>query len=101
MSLGFFITINGQDLGRVIDKDENNLTITIENPLVSNLQPMTFIYFTIKIVPRWRFNAPGFCSVGESKIGASLIPANTIMRMLYHNISGKPKWFAISIDYLY
>jgi len=101
MSLGFFISINGQDLGRVIAKDTNNLTITVENPLATDLNPMTYVMFTVKVVPHWRFNAPGFCSVGESKIGASFIPANTIMRVVYHNNSGIAKWFAISLDYLY
>jgi len=101
ISLGFHITVNGQDLGRVIAKDENNLTITIENPLNTDLPPMTYVMFTVKIVPHWRFSAPGFCSVGESKIGASFIPANTTMRIIYHNTTGIAKWFAISLDYLY
>lgn len=101
VSLGFYITINGQDLGRVLEIDNVNLTLTVENPLASNLEAMTYIMFTVKIVPHWRFNAPGFCSVGESKIGASFIPANTVMRMVYHNYSGTAKWMVISLDYLY
>lgn len=99
--LGYYITINGQDLGRVISKDSNNLTITVENPIATDLSPGTYVMFTVKVVPHWRFNAPGFCSVGESKIGASFIPANTTMRLVYYNNSGLAKWFAISIDYLY
>ena len=101
ISVGYHIKINNQDLGRVISKDENNLTITVENPIEENITSMTPILFTIKLVPHWRFTAPGFCSVGESKIGASLIPENTIMRMVYHNNNGSSKWFGISIDYLY
>ena len=101
MMLGYYITINGQELGRVIAKNTDNLTITVENPLSTDLNPMTYVMFTVKVVPHWRFNAPGFCSVGESKIGASFVPANTIMRMVYHNNSGTAKWFAISLDYLY
>lgn len=101
IKIGYYITVNGQDLGRIIKKDKTNLTITIENPLKTDLIPGTYIMFTVKIVPNWRFNASGFCSVGESKIGASYIPANTKMRMIYHNNSGKSKWFVISIDYMY
>jgi hypothetical protein len=99
--LGYYIKVNGQELGRVIAKDQNNLTITVENGLSTNLSAMTPVMFTVKVVPHWRFNAPGFCSVGESKIGASFIPANTTMRMVYHNNTGTAKWFAISLDYLY
>lgn len=99
--IGYYITVNDQNLGRVLSKDPNNLTITVENPLQYDADPGSYVLFTVKIVPHWRFNAPGFCSVGESKIGASFIPANTTMRMIYHNNSGKSKWFAISIDYLY
>jgi len=101
MMLGYYITINGQELGRVIDMDKVNLTITIENPLDTDLSAMTYIMFTVKVVPHWRFSAPGFCSVGESKIGASFVPANTVMRVVYHNITGTSKWFTISLDYLY
>lgn len=99
--LGYYVNINEQDLGRVIAKDKENLTITVENPLQEDINIGSYILLTIKIVPYWRFNASGFCSVGESKIGASFIPANTVLRMVYHNNSGKEKWFAISIDYLY
>lgn len=101
MRIGYYITVNGQDLGRVISKNEMELTITVENPLPIDMAAGSYVFFTIKMVPFWRFNAPGFCSVGESKIGSSLVPANTIMRMVYHNNSGKPKWFSFSIDYLY
>ena len=101
IKFGYHITINGYDLGRVIDKDVGNSTITVEYPLPVDMAPGSYVMFTIKIVPHWRFNAPGFCSVGESKIGASFIPANTTMRMVYHNISGKAKWMVISLDYLY
>lgn len=101
MKLGYYIKINGQDLGRVIAKDSDNLTITVEEGLANDTAPGSYIMFTVKVVPHWRFNAPGFCSVGESKIGASFVPENTTMRVVYHNISGKSKWFAISLDYLY
>lgn len=101
IKLGHYITVNGQDLGRVIYKNSDTNTITIENPLETVLDPMTPVFFTVKVVPHWRFNAPGFCSVGETKIGSSYIPANTVMRTVYHNLSGTAKWFGISIDYLY
>lgn len=102
LSIGYYIKINNEDLGRVINIDKDNNKITTENPLKNNYNVnSTYIKMTIKIVPKWRFTAPGFCSVGESKIGASFIPANTIMRLVYHNYSGLSKWFGISIDYLY
>lgn len=103
MKLGYYISINGQDLGRVIDMNISNSTITIENPLETDLAAMTYVLFTVKVVPHWRFNAVGFCSVGESKIGASYIPANTVFRIVYHNVNDVKtnKLFGISIDYLY
>lgn len=101
LSIGYWLKVNDEDVNRVLDIDKDNNQITIEKPLENNYNINTYIKMTIKIVPRWRFTAPGFCSVGESKIGASFIPANTIMRLVYHNTTGTEKWFGISIDYLY
>lgn len=102
LKLGFFVKIGSDDLGMCIAKDTVNMTITTEKPTTQPHNPMEYVLMTVKIVPKWRFTAPGFCSVGESKIGASFIPANTILRMVYHNKNGvDEKLFGISIDYLY
>lgn len=101
ISIGYWLSIGNEDLGRVINIDKVNNQLTFENKLKNNYNIGDLIKMTIKIVPHWRFTAPGFCSVGESKIGASFIPANTVMRLVYHNTTGTSKWFGISIDYLY
>jgi hypothetical protein len=101
VSIGYWININGIDLNRIVKINKDNNTLTLEEPINNNFTSGSYVKMTIKIVPSWRFTAPGFCSVGESKIGASFIPANTVMRLVYHNYNTTPKWFGISIDYLY
>lgn len=101
LSIGFWIAVNGDNLHRAIKINKENNQVTLEQPVSANFSAGSPIKMTIKIVPNWRFTAPGFCSVGESKIGASFIPAHTIMRLVYHNTTGTSKWFGISIDYLY
>jgi hypothetical protein len=104
IKLGFYIGIEDSSLfGRVISKDTENKCIEIEYPKAEIFNAGSLVKMTVKIVPEWKFIAPGFCSVGESKIGASFIPSNTILRMVYHNENGltHKKLFGISIDYLY
>lgn len=102
VDVGYFIKIGNDDLGWCIAKDTENMTITVENPTTIEHNAMDYILMTIKVVPRWKFTATGYCSVGESKIGASYIPANTPLRLVYHCINGiDEKTFGISIDYLY
>lgn len=100
---GFHVKLNDENLERVIDYDTLNLTITTENSCTSLISSNSYVKMTIKIVPYWKFTASGFNSVGESKIGASFIPANTILRLVYYNENGQThkKIFGISIDYLY
>lgn len=103
---GYYIKIgspSNECLGRVVDYDIDNKTITLEEPITSSYTVGSYIFMTIKIVPYWRFTATGFNSVGESKIGASFIPKGTILRILYYNENGvmTNKIFGISIDYMY
>jgi len=103
---GFYIKIGSKDnesLGQVINYDIINNTITLDKNLLYTCNAGDYVYLTVKVVPYWRFTSPGFSSVGENKIGASYIPENTILRLIYYNENGitTKKLFGISIDYLY
>lgn len=104
MQLGYHIKIgSSDDLGRVSKIDLVNKTISVENPVSEAFDAGEYVKMTIKVVDYWRFTATGFNSVGESKIGASYIPPNTILRMVYYNENEimTKKIFGISIDYMY
>lgn len=103
LDIGFHLYMEGQDLGRVISVNDADCSVTTEFGLSEDLVEGTYITTTIEIVPYWKFTSPGLCSVGESKIGASYIPPNTVLRLVYENINDitDDKVFGISIDYLY
>lgn len=103
---GYFVKLGSSEnaeIGRVVSYDNNEHTVTFENPIEDNYAAGSYVFMTVKVVDYWRFTATGFNSVGESKIGASFIPANTVLRMVYHseNDVSTNKLFGISIDYMY
>lgn len=100
--IGYWVKMNDIDLGRILSINKMNKTITVENQITSLQPSKSQIKITIKLVPYFRFTAPGSFTVGESKIGAALIPANTVLRLIYKNNSPTyNKSFGILIDYLY
>lgn len=102
LDVGYYVKINNEDLGMVVSKDIENLTITTEKQSTINYSANDYILMTIKVVPYWKFTAAGRSTVGQNKIGASFIPANTILRLVYNNKNTiKNKLFGITIDYIY
>lgn len=106
ISMGFHIKIGSKTnscIGRVASIDKDNKTITFEESISQTYTAGSYVFMTVKVVDYWRFTAPGFNSVGESKIGAAYIPANTVLRIIYHNINGLNvnKLFGVAIDYMY
>lgn len=106
ISMGFYIKIGSKTnscIGRVASIDKDNKTLTFEESISQTYTAGSYVFMTVKVVDYWRFTAPGFNSVGESKIGASYIPANTVLRIIYHNINGLNvnKLFGVAIDYMY
>ena len=56
---------------------------------------------SVKIIKGIDLYSPDQIGLGKSKIGASYLPANTIMRIRYHNVDGAQKTFSACLDYLY
>ena len=91
------------DLGRVLAVDKINLKITVETAatnVFANGTP-TYVKQTVKMVENFKIGKTGRVVLGESKIGASHIPANTTIRCRYNNINGVSKKFSVAFEYLY
>lgn len=107
IKIGYYLDLtdgtNSDDCGRVLSIDKVNSTITIENPLSNSylVSSPTFCLMTIKFTPQLYLDDSGVLSVGESKIGASFVPAGTIIRVVYHNDNATTKSFNFLIEYLY
>lgn len=107
IQIGFWIDItdgsNLNDLGRVIAIDKENLTITVENASSNIFQAIspTYVRQTIKMCPEFRLVPSSRFVIGESKIGASYLPANTIIKLKYYNSTTNSKTFSLMLEYLY
>ena len=108
VAIGYYISLtdgtNTDDVGRIISIDKETKQITVETPTTNSflVSTPTYVRMTIKIVSHLRFvgdNVP--IIIGESKIGASFIPANTILKAKYNNKSGTAKTFSFVLEYLY
>lgn len=73
---------------RVIAVDRDAGTVTLESPVGAVYSSTnTYMQVVTRPVVHMEISAPGRYGIGENKIGASHIPANTVMRVTYTNVS--------------
>lgn len=75
------------NLGEVIAIDKDASTITVDIPATNSFTAPAYIYMTVKMVTDYMIGPPWEYVIGESKIGASHLPANTTVRLHYKNNS--------------
>lgn len=95
---------NTDDVGRVLSVDKTAKEITVETATTNSfaVATPTYVQMTVKIMPHLQLvgdNVP--MNIGESKIGASYIPANMVLLARYDNISATAKTFSFVLEYLY
>lgn len=103
-AIGFYYKVGGEDIGRCTSIDKVNMTITCEGPAPSAhlVATPTYIQQTVKVGDTIKFTHEGVVSVGSSKIGGSYIPANTVIKLRYHNLlGGTARKFNVLLEYLY
>ena len=101
LDMGYIISINGENLGQIYKIDKIKKKITTEFKTKNSYNIGSLIRMGISVVDVYYFNGTGVVTIGSSKIGSSIIPPNTIMRIGYNNINGLPKKFSLLIDYSY
>lgn len=101
VQLGYYVIIGGEDLGKVFGIDKEKLTITTEKATSMSHSPGELVKMNVPFVDYFYFSGVGHMQIGNSKISSSLVPPNTIMRVVYKNNSGTAKKFSIFIDYTY
>jgi hypothetical protein len=109
LDVGYFVTltdgVNTESHGnRVIAIDEIAGTITLENGVANaySAASPTYVRMTVDVIHDMELSTGRF-TVGESKIGASYLPANAVLRVRYYNGNGNanPKSLVGIFDYLY
>lgn len=106
--LGYYLKLddgtNVDDVGRITNIDTINSKITVETPTVNAfaVATPTYIKQSVKLVPKVMLvGTNAQIELGTSKIGGSSIPANTILRARYNNLSGSAETFSFILQYLY
>ena len=106
-SVGYILTLddgtNNDNLGHVLAIDKVAKTITVETAAVNNFLAATPTYVkqTVYYLRNYEFGPAWEYVIGESKIGASYLPANTILRARYTNNSITNKKLVVKFEYLY
>ncbi|RKZ96609.1 MAG: hypothetical protein DRQ40_00425 [Gammaproteobacteria bacterium] len=110
ISLGFLVTLvdsnDGatEELGRVIDIDKENLTITTEDVTSQALAispAPTYVQMTIAYINHMEIGPPRADVVGEGNLKASYFPANTILRFRYKRVDGTADKLVVRLEYFY
>lgn len=98
-----FDGVNSEDLGFVIDKDYAASTITVQTASTRAFSAATptYVRLSIRFLGPHTIGRQGQQHLGTSKIGASYIPANEIVRINYQNQSPHKKTIYALVEYLY
>jgi len=106
--LGFFITLkdgtNTEDIGYITAINATAGTITVDGASQYNFSPAspTYVQLSVMYMDHVEFSAPMQMSVGSSKLGASYVPANTVVRSVYQNKHAtQDKVLITYLEYLY
>lgn len=102
---GYKVTItdgvNTNSLGYVLAKDPVAGTITVQTGAVNSFAVGSLIKISVYYVENYEFGPAWEYVIGESKIGASKLPANKIVRINYTNNGNAQKRIVIKLEYLY
>jgi hypothetical protein len=95
VQLGYYVNLSDST---------NNDNLGIVKTATSNAflaSSPTYVKLSVKAIDNFTFGYPGRYVIGESKIGGSYVPKNTIVRVVYTNNGNATRYFYPNIDYLY
>lgn len=105
VSLGHFIKItdgvNTDDLGKVITVNTTTNQITLNTACTHSFPAGAYILLTVRVIDNYTIGYPGRYILGESKIGGSYVPKDTVVRVKYINNGESTKNFYSILEMLY
>lgn len=99
--VGYYLTIDTEDLSRVTGIDKGALTVTTNSSATSAHTVNDLVKVSVKMAQGMEIGHSGPNSIGLAKIGGSRIEADTVVRVRYDNVSGGAKKLYINLEYLY
>jgi hypothetical protein len=104
IQIGFLLTlqkISGEvfECGEVFDITNN--VVSFVTPLNQDFHIGDYVQMTVQPVRNYIISIPWLHVIGDSKIGSSSIPPNTVCGVEYTNNTSSTKTFLFSFEYLY
>lgn len=104
-NLGFHLTIsdgvNRHDCDTVVEKNLDNNTVSVNLPLAYDFAPGSLVLLNLYIVKKYHICVTGRCEIGYGCMSGKTIPANTVVRVVYHNRNKQAKQVAYVYEYTY
>ena len=97
---GFFIKVDGNDLGRCLEVDINGGRIRVA-PIANAITAGAYILQTISFVPHIYLEGTNSRDIIEGGLETSFIPADTELKVKYYNNNLTAKTFSIRVEYHY
>jgi hypothetical protein len=107
IKIGYYVKLtdgtNTDDCGRVLSIDSVNLKITVETATTNAFEAATptYVQMTVYMIKDFEIGYLGRYSIGDDKIGASHLTANTVARVNYVNNTAAQKRVRFLVEYLY
>jgi hypothetical protein len=106
IEVGFFAgytadMVNFTELGLITAASGDVSTISVSEELPAPLPSGTPIYIEAKFVNEFQLWNKTRHTIGDTKVGASYLEANKVLRYKYFNNTGTSKKFSIMMEYLY
>lgn len=99
--IGYICYINSEKLGMITNVDPVNNTITFENATTATHAAGSFFKIEVLMIENYPLGMEGESCLGESNIGGTHLPANSVTRIEYTNNSDTTKIHKFSVEYLY
>ncbi len=93
--------VNTDELGDIVNIDYTLNKVYVESPIINSYSPGSFVKMTVNPLRNLVLSEPQVHTVGDSKIGATYIPKNNIVRLVYTNNSSEAKDFTWQCEMLY
>lgn len=107
VSLGFYVSlfdgVNTDNVGKIVNIDKINNSITLENnaAYAFSASNPTYVRITVRVMDNYIIGYPDRYILGESKIGGSYVPTDTVVRVIYNNNGASSKNFYAILEMLY
>ena len=99
--IGFYITVNGIELGRIISIDKTNSKLGFKNAFTADITAGSYTQQTIRLVPFVYLDGVDSMMVFEGGDELMIVPANAPLVVRYTNNNGTAKAYSVKIEYKY